>query len=259
MAAPSHLACVIERDVATLTMNRPERRNALSLELMQEMLACLDDLAANPEVRAVIVAGAGKVFCAGHDLGELVDADAERLRTVFDTCGKLMQRLQEIPQPVIAEVGGLATAAGCQLVAACDLAIASTAAAFATPGVRIGLFCTTPSVALTRAIGRKRALQMLLTGDTIDAATAAEWGLVNTVVEPEVLRTEVKMLARRVAQASRFTLAVGKRAFYAQADAAQPAAYTYAAEVMTMNAQADDAREGMRAFLEKRAAVWVGR
>lgn len=259
MATTTHLTCVVERDVATLTMNRPERRNALSLALMREMIATLDEIAANPEVRAVIVAAAGKVFCAGHDLGELVEAEAGSLRAVFDTCGTLMQRLQEIPQPVIAEVGGLATAAGCQLVAACDLAVASTTASFATPGVRIGLFCTTPSVALTRAIGRKRALQMLLTGDTIDAATAANWGLVNTVVAPDVLRTEVKMLARRIAQASPFTLSVGKRAFYAQADAPQPAAYIYAGEVMTMNAQADDAREGMRAFLEKRAPVWRGR
>lgn len=258
MPPPSHVTCVIERDVATVTLNRPERRNALSLSLMREMLACLDDVAAHREVRAIIVAAAGKVFCAGHDLGELVDATPDTLRAVFETCGALMQRLQDIPQPVIAEVGGLATAAGCQLVAACDLAVASTAASFATPGVRIGLFCTTPSVAITRAIGRKRALQMLLTGDTIDAATAADWGLVNTVVAPEVLRTEVKMLARRIAQASPFTLAVGKRAFYAQADAGQATAYTYAAEVMTMNAQADDAREGMRAFLEKRAPVWVG-
>mgnify|MGYP006275574513 CR=1 FL=1 len=259
MSALSHLSLANERGVATLTLNRPERRNALSLGLMEETLACLDTLEADPDTRVIVIAAAGKVFSAGHDLSELVDADDEALRRIFDTCGRLMQRLSAMPQPVIAEVGGLATAAGCQLVAACDMAVASREASFATPGVRIGLFCTTPAVAISRAIGRKRALQMLLTGDAIDAATAADWGLVNAVVDAEVLRTEVKMLARRLAQASPFTLSVGKRAFYAQADVHQAGAYAYASEVMTMNATAEDAREGMRAFLEKRAPTWVGR
>jgi len=177
-------------------------------------------------------------------------------REIFDVCVDLMETIQRIPQPVIAEVATIATAAGCQLVASCDLAVASTEATFATPGVRIGLFCTTPMVALTRAVGRKRAMEMLLTGDFIDARTAAEWGLVNRAVAPEQLRSETLALARKVAESSRMVVGLGKNAFYAQDGLEQRDAYGYAKEVMTMNALADDAQEGMAAFLERRRPKW---
>ncbi|HJT86247.1 MAG TPA: enoyl-CoA hydratase-related protein, partial [Bryobacteraceae bacterium] len=177
-----NLSLAIDGPVAALTLNRPGRRNALSLGLMRDLVACLDALAGNAQVRAIILRAAGKVFCSGHDLSEMTGGDINGYRAIFDACTELMTRLQTIPHPVIAEVQGIATAAGCQLVASCDLAVAAEEAAFATPGVKIGLFCTTPMVALTRAIGRKRALQMLLTGELVDARTAAEWGLVNQVV-----------------------------------------------------------------------------
>src|SRR5438309_2304396 len=179
-----------EGNIAILTLNRPQRRNALSLALMQEMIACLTEIGSSRDIRAVILAAAGKVFSSGHDLSEMVGRDINDYRRLFDVCTELMTKVQSISQPVIAEVQGMATAAGCQLVATCDLAIASEQASFATPGVRIGLFCTTPMVALTRAIGRKRAMEMLLTGHPIDAATAAEWGLVNRVVPAADLETE---------------------------------------------------------------------
>src|SRR6267142_1480644 len=177
-----NLTIAREGPIAIVTLNRPERRNALSLDLMQELLACLQEIGRDREVRAVILAAAGKVFCSGHDLSEMTGRNVNEYREIFDVCSELMQKIQAIPQPVIAEVQGIATAAGCQLVATCDLAVAAEEAAFATPGVKIGLFCTTPMVALTRAVGRKRALQMLLTGEPIDAHRAAEWGLVNRVV-----------------------------------------------------------------------------
>ncbi|NDD27122.1 MAG: enoyl-CoA hydratase [Proteobacteria bacterium] len=259
MTTYESITCQIERGVAMVTMNRTQRRNALSLDMMGEMIACLDHLATATEVRVVVLRAAGKVFCSGHDLSEVLEADIAGLRALFETCSRMMARIASHPRPVIAEVGGVATAAGCQLVAACDLAVASTEATFSTPGVRIGLFCTTPSVALSRAIGRKRAMQMLLTGESIDAQRASDWGLVNMVVEPEVLRTETKQLARRIAEASPLTIAIGKRAFHAQIDVSEAAAYALASEVMTVNALADDAREGMRAFLEKRKPSWSGR
>jgi enoyl-CoA hydratase/carnithine racemase len=185
--------------------------------------------------------------------------DLNQYRRIFDVCCELMAKLQAIPQPVIAEVQGIATAAGCQLVAACDLAIASEAASFATPGVKIGLFCTTPMVALTRAIGRKRALQMLLTGEMVDARHAADWGLVNSVVPAEELQGATRALAARVAEASSLVVAIGKQAFYTQIDLDQEKAYAYAKEVMSMNAMAADAQEGIAAFLGKRKACWVGK
>ena len=251
----------IEREgaVAVVTLNRPERRNALSLELMLAATAALDAIGRDGGVRAVILAAAGKVFSSGHDLAEMTGRDLNDYRRVFDVCTRLMETLQSIPQPVIAEVQGLATAAGCQLAASCDLAVASEEAGFATPGVKIGLFCTTPMVALTRAIGRKRALQMLLTGDVVDAPTAAEWGLVNQVVPAAELRAATRALANRIAAASPLTVALGKQAFYTQIDLDQPKAYAYAREVMSMNALAADAQEGMTAFLEKRAPCWTGR
>lgn len=248
-----------EGPTAVLTLNRPQRRNALSLELMRELIACLDGIAKDPAVHAVILAASGKVFSAGHDLSQMVGRTINDYRETFDVCVDLMTKLQTIPQPVIAEVQGVATAAGCQLVATCDLAIASEEAAFATPGVKIGLFCTTPMVALSRAIGRKRALQMLMTGQMVPARTAAEWGLVNEVVPAAELKAATRKLANQVAAASSLTLAIGKQAFYAQIDLDQPKAYAYAKEVMTMNSLAADAQEGISAFLEKRAACWAGK
>jgi len=245
--------------VAILTLNRPERRNALSLQLMRDLTARLRETGASRETGAVILAAAGKVFCSGHDLSEMRGRSVADYREIFDACTELMETLQRIPQPVIAEVQGLATAAGCQLAASCDLAVASEDAGFATPGVKIGLFCTTPMVALTRAIGRKRAMEMLLSGRVVPACEAAAWGLVNRVTPVSELRGAALELARQVSAASPFTVALGKQAFYAQIDLDQPKAYAYAKEVMSMNAMADDAQEGICAFLDKRAANWQGR
>jgi len=245
--------------VSIITLNRPERRNALSLALMEELISCLKETGKSPEISAVILAATGPAFSAGHDLSELREGNLNDYRHIFDVCTELMTIIQSIPQPVIAEVQAIATAAGCQLVATCDLAIASERAQFATPGVRIGLFCTTPMVALTRAIGRKRALEMLLTGKPIDARTASEWGLVNKAVPTERLREETLSMAESVAAASTLTVSIGKQAFYAQIDMDQPKAYAYAKEVMSMNAMAQDAQEGIGAFLEKRPACWRGR
>ena len=245
--------------LATITLNRPSRRNALSVETMEEMMAALEELGGRREVRAVILAAAGPAFCSGHDLGEMIGQDIARYRRIFDLCAQMMMRLQSIPQPVIAQVQGVATAAGCQLVAACDLAVASEEAAFATPGVRIGLFCTTPMVELSRAVGRKRALEMLLSGKTIDARTACEWGLVNQVTPAGGLEAAARQFACQIASASPFTVGLGKQAYYAQIDLDRPRAYAYAKEVMSMNALAADAQEGMSAFVEKRPACWTGR
>ena len=254
-----NLIVSITSPVATITLNRPARRNALSVEMMQELIACLDELGSQTEVRAVILGAAGAAFCAGHDLGEMIGRDITQYRRIFDVCTALMTRLKSIPQPVIAQVDGVATAAGCQLVAACDLAVASERASFATPGVRIGLFCTTPMVELSRAVGRKRALEMLLTGKMVDARTACEWGLVNRVVPSQELTEAARQLACEIAAASPFTVSLGKQAYYAQIDLDQPKAYAYAKEVMSMNALAADAQEGMSAFLEKRRPCWVGK
>ncbi len=254
-------SCVnVERDgdVALITLTRPEKRNALSLEMMRELESALANVGGAEENRVVILRAEGPAFSAGHDLRELVDRDVEAYREVFDTCVKLMERVQSIPQPVIAEVAGVATAAGCQLVATCDLAVASSEATFATPGVRIGLFCSTPMVALTRAIGRKRAMEMLLTGESINAETAGDWGLVNRVVPPDELHAETLELARKIASASRVVVGIGKSAFYRQVDLEQPRAYEYAKEVMTSNALEEDAQEGMGAFLHKRVPQWKG-
>jgi enoyl-CoA hydratase/carnithine racemase len=248
-----------EGAIAIVTLNRPERRNALSLDLMRELLSCLEEIGRESEIRSVILAAAGTVFCSGHDLGEMTGRDLKQYREIFDLCSDLMQKIQAIPQPVIAEVQGIATAAGCQLVASCDLAVAAEEARFATPGVKIGLFCTTPMVALTRAIGRKRALQMLLTGELVDARTAEEWGLINQVTTAAELRPAARRLAERIAEASALTVSIGKQAFYSQIDLDQPKAYAYAKEVMSMNALAADAQEGIGAFLGKRKPCWSGR
>ncbi len=248
-----------EGQLGIITLNRPDRRNALSLELMRELIASLDEVSSRSDVRAVILASSGKAFSSGHDLSEMVGRTVADYRRLFDVCTELMMKIQSIPQPVIAQVQGIATAAGCQLVATCDLAIAADTAQFATPGVKIGLFCTTPMVALSRAVGRKRAMEMLLTGKLVDAATAVEWGLINRAVPATELEAETRRLACQIAQASSFTVALGKQAYYAQIDLDQPKAYAYAKEVMTMNSLADDAQEGISAFLEKRAACWTGK
>jgi len=258
-AAQQNLLVELSPPIAVLRLNRPERRNALSLELMKDLIAALAATGANREIAVVILQGAGPAFCAGHDLTEMTGRDLTAYRRIFDVCTDLMTAIQTISQPVIAEVDGIATAAGCQLVAACDLAVASTDASFATPGIKIGLFCSTPMVALTRAIGRKRALEMLLTGRRIDAATACEWGLVNRVVPREDLSEATKELALEIAQASPLVVGLGKAAFYTQIDLDQPKAYAYAKEVMSMNALAADAQEGISAFIEKRKPCWSGR
>ena len=254
-----HLTLNYEGQTAVLTLNRPQRRNALSLALMLELISALDEIGRNTAARTVILAASGKVFCSGHDLSEMTGRDINEYRRIFDVCSELMLRIQAIPQPVIAEVQGIATAAGCQLVATCDLAIAAEEAWFATPGVKIGLFCTTPMVALTRAIGRKRALQMLLTGEPVDARTAADWGIVNQAVPAAELSGATRRLAAKVAEASSLVVSLGKQAFYTQIDLDQPKAYAYAKEVMSMNALAADAQEGIGAFLGKRTPCWSGK
>lgn len=251
----------VERDegIVVLTLNRPRQINSLSLRLMEESLLALDEVRADPEARVLIVRAAGKHFCSGHDIAEMRGKDLPTYRRIFDTCTRLMDAIQELPQPVIAQVHGVATAAGCQLVATCDLAVAEEGARFATPGVKIGFFCTTPMVALSRAIGRKKAMEMLLTGDYIDAHEACSLGLVNKVVSPNALEEETLALARKVAAASPFVLGLGKQAFYAQEALPQPLAYAYAKEVISMNAVSEDAQEGFAAFLEKRAPTWKGK
>ncbi len=242
-----------------VTLNRPERRNALSTSLMRELTEELERQGGRPEVRAVVLRATGPAFSAGHDLKELVDRTLEEEQAVFDVCTRLMDTIQRLPQPVIAAVQGIATAAGCQLVATCDLAIAAEEARFATPGVRIGLFCSTPMVAVSRSVGRKRALEMLLTGRAIDARTAADWGLVNRVVPAAELDAAALELASQVASASPLTLRIGKHAFYRQIDAGQDEAYRLMSRTMAENAMTCDAQEGMSAFLEKRQPTWQGR
>lgn len=249
----------VDDGVARITLNRPQRRNALSLELMQELTGALHSLGGSPDVRAIVLSGAGAAFSSGHDLSEMVGRRLEDYQQLFDVCTELMQTIHNVPQPVIARVHGVATAAGCQLVATCDLAVASEAARFGTPGVRIGLFCSTPMVPLSRAVGRKRAMEMLLTGELIDAATALEWGLVNRVVAEGDLDAAVDELAARISTASGVTVGLGKRAFYDQIDLSEPAAYDLAQSVMSQNATLGDAQEGIEAFLGKRPPEWGSR
>ncbi len=256
--ALNYLAVTDALPAVVITLNRPEQRNALSTGLMEELTAELLRQSARPEVRAIVLTGAGSAFSAGHDLKELTGRTLEQERQVFDTCTRMMETIQHIPQPVIAAVQGAAFAAGCQLVATCDLAIAAESARFATPGVKIGLFCSTPMVAVSRSIGRKRALEMLLTGAPIGAATAAEWGLVNRVVPAARVLEEALALARQVSSASPLTLSIGKHAFYRQIDADQSEAYELMGETMAQNAVTGDAQEGMTAFLDKREPVWRG-
>jgi enoyl-CoA hydratase/carnithine racemase len=242
--------------ISTLLINRPGKRNALSLNTLEEMGQALKDLAKRQEVKVVILRGNGSVFSAGHDLKELVEGGLEEYRKIFATCLNAMLLLREIPQPVIAAVHGIATAAGCQLVAACDLAVATEDARFATPGVKIGFFCTTPMVPLSRVVGRKKALEMLFTGEFISAQEALQFGLVNRVVPTEELDETVKNLAEHICQFSRTVLGSGKGAFYRQIEMSERLAYAYATEVISANGVMPVAREGMAAFLEKRAPVW---
>jgi enoyl-CoA hydratase/carnithine racemase len=254
-----HILVEQERAVAIVTMNRPERRNALSHEHLGELIDCLKTIGRAREAAVVILRGNGPVFCAGHDLNEMIGKEAAFYRDLFEKCSELMLTIQAIPQPVIAQVQGVATAAGCQLVASCDLAVAASDARFATPGVKIGLFCSTPMVALSRAVGRKKALEMLLTGEFISAQEALDNGLVNRLAAPEDLAAHTMALAEQIAAGSAFVIGIGKHAFYQQLDMPQPEAYVYASEVMSANAQSEDAQEGMCAFLEKRKPRWVNR
>jgi enoyl-CoA hydratase/carnithine racemase len=254
------LAEVSAAGVATLTLNRPGARNALSRAMMAELHAALDRCAADPTVRVVVIAAAGPVFCSGHDLKELRGLNGEaEIAAVFEVCSALMTAIVTLPRPVIAKVQGMATAAGCQLVASCDLAIAAEGARFATPGVRIGLFCSTPMVALSRTVARKAAMEMLLTGEAVDAAEAARLGLINRAVPAADLDAAVAELAGSIAARSPLTVAMGKAAFQAQLDLPLAQAYAYAGRVMTANLMAQDAGEGIDAFLEKRDPVWRGR
>jgi enoyl-CoA hydratase/carnithine racemase len=251
---------LIERDgpFVTITMNRPERRNALSVAHMHELIAAFRQ-AGQSDARGVILAGNGPVFSAGHDFSDMAGADLVAMRELLWTCTELMTTMQRLPQPVVARVHGLATAAGCQLVASTDLAVAAEGAGFATPGGKGGWFCHTPLVAVSRAVGRKQAMEMALTGDTIDAETALQWGLVNRVAPDEQLKAATLDLLERATRGSAMSKAIGKRAFYAQLGMEQTQAYTYAVEVMAGTSQTADAQEGMASFLEKRPATWVGR
>jgi len=245
--------------VGFLTLNNPRKINALSKIMTGEIIHALDSIAQDESIKVLVIRAAGKHFSAGHNLTEMVDEGVKEYKHIFDQCTRMMQMIHEIPQPVIAQVQGIATAAGCQLVAWCDLVIAEEGARFATPGVKIGLFCTTPMVAITRAIGRKAALEMLLTGRYFPAGEAKELGLVNRVVPLEKLESETEALAAEIAEASRFTLAIGKQGFYAQVDQPDAAAMHYAKNTITMNLAAEDAQGGIAAFLKKEKPVWKNR
>ncbi|MBM4333957.1 MAG: enoyl-CoA hydratase [Deltaproteobacteria bacterium] len=249
----------VEEGIGFITLNRPEKRNALSLNLMLEMINLLKSIKKNAEIKVLIIRGEGPVFSSGHDLSEMLEGDVVSYRFIFDTCTQMMQAIRDLPQPVIAQVQGMATAAGCQLVATCDLAVASPEARFATPGVRIGLFCHTPQVPLSRAVGRKRAMEMLLTGRPVTAEEALSYGLINKVVPADRLAEETLSLAKHIAQASPLTLALGKKSFYSQIEAEEARAYDYAQEIMSLNAMTGDAREGISAFLKKRTPQWKGK
>lgn len=240
-----------EGDFATVTLNHPERRNALSLKLMRELIAAFEEAGEGP-ARGIFLAANGTVFSAGHDFADIAGSDLAKMRKLLKTCTQLMDTIQAVPQPVMARVHALATAGGCQLVASCDLAVAAENAGFALPGGKGGWFCTTPSVAVSRNIGRKRAMEMLFTGEPISAQTAAEWGLINRAVPADKLLEESQKLMEAATRGSRFSKAIGKQAFYAHIDLDQPKAYAYAIEVMAASSQTADAQEGVKAFLEKR-------
>ena len=246
-----HLAVKRDGDITTVTLDRPEKRNALAVAVMEGLTAVLQEIG-DTDAKGVVLAANGPVFSAGHNFGDMAGAGYDETRHVFDVCTRMMTMIQAIPQVVVAKVHALATAAGCQLVASCDLAVAAESAAFATPGGKGGLFCHTPMVAVARNVGRKRALELALTGDPIDAATAADWGLINGVVPDDELDAAVDDLVRRATRGSTASKALGKRAFYAQVEMDQPRAYEYATQVMAAAATTADAQEGISAFLEKR-------
>ena len=259
--AESRIKVSRDNGVTTVTLNQPERRNSLSMAMLETLSEVLASLATDADTRVVVLAGEGRVFCAGHDLKEIreqFDRHAFQL-ALFERCSAVMQQIVHLPKPVIARVAGVATAAGCQLVASCDLAVAADTARFATPGVNIGLFCSTPMVALSRNVSRKHAMEMLLTGEMISASRAEEIGLVNRVVDEQVLDDTVYRLARTIADKSSHTLRIGKEAFYRQLDMPLAEAYDYTAKVMADNLQADDAQEGICAFLDKRTPEWKDR
>ena len=265
MNAPADTALPIltredSQGVATLTLNRPTQFNSLSEELLAELQAALDAIAKDASVRAVVMAGAGKAFCSGHDLKQMrANPDKAYQQKLFKACGRMMMTLTEMPQPVIARVHGIATAAGCQLVAMCDLAVAVEGAKFAVSGINLGLFCSTPSVALGRAMGRKQAMEMLLTGEFIDAAEAQRRGLVNRVVAAELLDAEVKKLTDSICAKSAVAVGMGKQLFYRQLEMGLEGAYQLAAETMACNMMAEDAGSGIDAFMEKRKPEWKHR
>lgn len=254
VAPMAPVLCDIEGPVARITLNRPERRNALSLDMLEALDSALSTLPSG--VRAVVLGGAGQAFSAGHDMGEMIDRPVDFYEALFDACVIVMERIHRIPQPVIARVHGVATAAGCQLVAACDLVVAAEEATFATPGVKIGLFCSTPMVPISRAVGRKRALEMLLTGEPIDATTAEDWGLVNRVVPLAELDAEIDRLVGSIIRYSGRIVGIGKEAFHAQVELDEHGAYELTKAVIAANARMDEAQEGMSAFLEKRPPQW---
>jgi len=241
--------------MATITLARPDKRNALSLDMLQKLIKVLE--AVPVEVGVVVLQAEGKAFSAGHDMSEMIDRPDDYYDELFSTCARMMQQIHELSQPVIAKVQGVATAAGCQLVASCDLAVAADDTWFATPGVSIGLFCSTPMVPVSRAVGHKRAMQMLLTGEPISAATAVEWGLINAAVPAAELDDAVADLATKILRYSADTIATGKRAYYAQAERPEPIAYEITSPIMAANAASPDAQEGMSAFLDKREPVWT--
>ena len=245
--------------VAFLTLNNPSKINALSKTMIDEILQVLNEISSDESLKVLVIRASGKHFCAGHNLTEMVAGGVKEYKLIFDRCTRMMEMIHEIPQPVIAQVQGIATAAGCQLVAWCDLAVAEKGARFATPGVKIGLFCTTPMVAITRSIGRKAALEMLLTGRYYPAAEAKELGLINRVVPLEALESETEMLANQIAEASRFTLSIGKQGFYAQVDQPDAAAMHYAKHTITLNLGSEDAQGGIQAFLNRQQPVWKDR
>jgi enoyl-CoA hydratase/carnithine racemase len=246
--------------VATLTLNRPKQYNSLSEELLAELQSALDSIVADASVRVVVIAGAGTAFCAGHDLKQMrANPRKAYYDKLFAQCSDVMLKVLHLPQPVIARVHGIATAAGCQLVAQCDLAVASDAARFAVSGINVGLFCSTPSVSLGRNVSRKEAMEMLLTGDFIDAATAKQRGLVNRVVAVEKLDAEVRSLADAIIRKSSVAVTTGKKMFYKQIEMGMEAAYEYAADVMACNMMAEDAGEGIDAFMQKRTPQWKNR
>jgi enoyl-CoA hydratase/carnithine racemase len=250
-----HITVERDGDFATITMNRPKRRNALSLPHMRELITAFRDVGAS-DATGIVLAGNGPVFCAGHDFADVADADLISVRTLLSTCTELMTLIQQVPQPVVARVHGLATAAGCQLVASADLAVAADEAGFAAPGGKGGWFCHTPMVAIARNVGRKRAAELAFSGDIIAAHTALDWGLVNKVVPAEQLDDAVHDLLERVTAGSRTSKGIGKQALYAQIDLDQAKAYAYAIEVMAATSQLPDAQEGIHAFLEKRKPQW---